>query len=1755
MLEHLLLLPRNAPLFSQCDLRILVLDEIHTYRGAQATEIAFLLRKLKNRFARDRAIRCIGTSANLSASKEERENVLKFASDLFGEKFETLITGKRKMNIRLSESRALHRLTPADWIHLHEIFVNFGEQTAPKDWNQLVGTERPDLHLDEDKSLSAALTIFLAGCEEVRTTAKIFSQNKTLGFRALSKHLFGENPQGREALKALIRLATFARWNPQEFPLLPARYHFFISGVEDATVALDANATERFSDLSFSRNFGGGEKSAPRYRILTCRRCGEIYFEGFELNNHLYPQRPPNKKSTRRVFWLNPHADRISSDDEAAEPGAEVEDSEEVWSIRLDSREIRHHAVEEEGWYHTSPAILERDGDDEQMFMSQCPSCGSRDKRSEIVTPFHPGDQAMTEVVSEIFYPFLPPQPTANGRNSALLPGTGRKLLVFSDNRQDAAQFAPSFQDRHEEILVRWGIMKVLRDAEGPVRFADLVIALTNIPNIRTGVVDPDGKKAKEDDLPTLIRGKVLAEFCSPGGLRNSLEGIGLVRVGYGPRLSEVAEKIAPLLGGFGEFASQITEWLLDTLRTKRGIKMPSDISAVDEFVWGPFYKQNTRYFTFDAESRKQWEVLFSWMPTVLSSGNSRRNARSRFLAQRLGLSAWESVLNRAWELFKDDEVALLLPRNEEEPSFGLNTARLHFSLPTDLEIYRCGTCGYWDLKNTAGRCTQFGCNGELKKISEAAYRDYCERNHYATLYKRKVVLSAVAREHTAALSTGLREGIEREFRQGKINALSCSTTMEMGIDLGDLAGVVLRNIPPDIGNYQQRAGRAGRRAQAAPVSITYARNRLYDQSIYNSATEFLAAEPRTPFVNLSNETLFRRHQYSIVLAEFLQQKVPSEGSIQIGEFFGLSRINYKLNPEDETRTSFSESEQDEFIADLEKWIESDKAAGAKKLSLELSSLLPPEIRNQLSITTEELAEKFVTEVGAVASAFGERYRFYYERARELQTSQLQTEVRSAGKLLSKANRWAMQPMIEFLSRYGVIPTYSFPVDCIRLEVLSDDNLHKPPWEQDINLDRDARMGVVEYAPGAEVVSNGRVWLSRGVAHQPRQFRHELYYQDCANCRHVETNFVKESVGTNCPNCGTKFKGSTRWMIEPRGFVTSVAEQKGKRPGKSRLKSAPAQETCLINSAPEDAFDTETGIAGVSWALQTARQGKMLVLNRGKGHGFKRCGCGYAEVIRKDPFKFRLPEHCNPYTAAKCSLPPTQHVGPQDLGHEFHTDVLQIRIDHRPAIPESERIDSDNVSIFLNSVGRTLAEACKLAVAGIIQIDETEIAATYRWRIGGGIEIVLYDTVSGGAGYVKRLFGKYSVAGLFKKAHARLECPHCTHGCRRCLFGYSNQYYWQDFRRGDALEWIKDIRKFEAESETSDPAFKKITPGEVTRAIDELPVVNLVTSYLGNFTSGISETETEKSWSMDPYFPAWKQIEGWLRAGKRVCIFCRVFPDFQNSNQPRAILAAEWLRPHISSGRLELRHLHESSTLDPRVRTVIPGLSADSFRVIYETRSDTPLLDRVFSDRLMFRSTTERPLKSVEGAKVIEATKLEPPANIHRKEYAAGQARDLRQDFAFLAGKKIENILVRDPYLFHSAEAIESLSQLVRLWGDILGKLPESICFQYAEEKRLDQARIVETFVSSFKADLIDLGIPKARIIALRRQAVADFHDRRIEFTVLETGGTALAQRGAARREPPRTRSKTVVEISGGILRLVSKEKECCIYRFSPAGV
>src|SRR5439155_7689301 len=146
--------------------------------------------------------------------------------------------------------------------------------------------------------------------------------------------------------------------------------------------------------------------------------------------------------------------------------------------------------------------------------------------------------------------------------------------------------------------------------------------------------------------------------------------------------------------------------------------------------------------------------------------------------------------------------------------------------------------------------------------------------NHYLASFEESNHVTVRAREHTASLSTEVREAIEKDFADHKVNLLSCTTTMEMGVDLGDLEAVINLNVPPGIANYQQRTGRAGRRAQAAPFCVTVARNSQYDQAVFRDFPQYLASSPGTPLVHLDNAELFWRHQQSIVLSYFLKAKI-----------------------------------------------------------------------------------------------------------------------------------------------------------------------------------------------------------------------------------------------------------------------------------------------------------------------------------------------------------------------------------------------------------------------------------------------------------------------------------------------------------------------------------------------------------------------------------------------------------------------------------------------------------------------------------------------------------------------------------------------------------------------------------------------------------------------------------------------------------------------------------------------------------------
>src|SRR5262249_10991504 len=165
--------------------------------------------------------------------------------------------------------------------------------------------------------------------------------------------------------------------------------------------------------------------------------------------------------------------------------------------------------------------------------------------------------------------------------------------------------------------------------------------------------------------------------------------------------------------------------------------------------------------------------------------------------------------------------------------------------------------------------CPRRGCEGSLVPIEEIATAD----NHYRTLYAEHLRGGLAVEEHTAQLTMERGREVQRDFQEGRINVLSCSTTFELGVDLGDLNTVFLRNVPPEPFNYVQRVGRAGRRAGAPGFAVTYCRRGPHDLYHFSDPLRLLSGRTKPPSISLGNERVADRHLAAIVLSEFFRKE------------------------------------------------------------------------------------------------------------------------------------------------------------------------------------------------------------------------------------------------------------------------------------------------------------------------------------------------------------------------------------------------------------------------------------------------------------------------------------------------------------------------------------------------------------------------------------------------------------------------------------------------------------------------------------------------------------------------------------------------------------------------------------------------------------------------------------------------------------------------------------------------------------------
>jgi hypothetical protein len=1712
MLEHLLLLPRNARLFSANALHTIVLDEIHTYSGAQATEVAFLLRKLKTRLGIEAPLQVFGTSASLADGQDADEKLKAFASSLFAEQVEEVVRGRRIVHERLQQPiKDEFSLSGADWIQLGRVLeavAQLHEQDRITDtWNdylEMHALTRPELAGAPGHPLGPFLEQGFSSNREIRRVAVELDQAGVKDFRELSRRVFDSqvetltDDERYQALSAVIRMGMLARADEESFPLLPGRYHIAVNGIEGIAVR-PSGEDEGWQDIKVARHHRDREQGYF-YPLLVCRKCGQPYLEGFEEGGRLHHRRPDqtDAKAERRVFWLGKPTNHVDDEEDEADEAAPVQ-YQRYWldpltgELAAGENAIALHAIQ-----------TDKDEEEKAWYVKKCPACGGRASGAdaEIVTRMHPGNEALGSVVTQRVLEALP---GSEIDHSDPRPAQGRSLLSFSDNRQDAAFFAPYFERTSADLALRSAIRQVLKERDQPVdarQLAEQIFQQWQSNGRQAVLLDANGDiRTDRQDVTSLLLGAIGAEFCTPAGRRNSLESMGVALVTYeANRLRGLRQRVLGFwpaqLPKDDASVDALLHFLLENIRREKALARFYGVDLRDAFTWGDY----NQHRSFDIQGGDE-AVIYKWLPT---QNQKRHNRRTWYLTEQLGLARDQAFdfLRQFWDALVRPPVSLLLRHN---PGFALDAETLRIANGDSRSLYICKTCGLRQVHVLKGKCSAFHCHGEVEEIGAAERTLLRQRNHYLASYEEDNHVTVRAREHTASLSTDLRESIEKDFSEGRINVLSCTTTMEMGVDLGDLEAVINLNVPPGIANYQQRTGRAGRRAQAAPFCVTTARNTNYDQSVFHDFSRYLGSQPGTPFIHLDNPELFWRHQQSVLLAHYLRQKIADQDinapSLKhlFGEVFGQEQLRA-------------------FTDELMHWIENDGGKRAAQEAEALRQRLPESLRH-IGASGGELTRRFLDALREFAEVVKERCGKYTEKMVESATA---SDFKKAAYWQRLREDYMGQFLVNQLSSRGLIPTYSFPVHSLSLEVTQE--RQQQGWGgTDVALSRDASQGISEYAPGAEVVANGRIWTSRGLAHYPKAFMPERWYVACPECFHVDIADDREELPPACSNCGSIEGRRKRLFIEPQGFVTSYAERKGRDPGGSRRRVKAADEARLIASPRDDAF-SETELPFLRTALLNAREreadglrGTMFIANRGVySEGYFRCKlCNFAGPIKPGgdaiPARGRRPAnagnglqlvHDDPMSGLRCKNEQLSRFG-IDFVHRFDTDVRLFRFLHPLPSPTEGEVTPRR---FHERLARTISEALRLAMIGLLQLQPGEVRATYRLYVGDTLEVVLYDAVPGGAGYCARIGeAGYSFDALLRNARERLDClVHCDSGCRSCLCDYGNQRYWDSFERQHALDWLDSLL---------DPSKGQSGPGSYVRwATPSLAGLN---ERLANhdqihlLARNLVDTGTAYENSLN-------LLLQWLQAGKTV----RLFLTNKLDEKPKAqipLTVYRHLNPYVQDGRLLISQIAHMDGLDwSQLPRVFAG-TAIGLPVIRQHFAVQPLLENLITapaDLGIVDVELGKALsRLIETAVPCSKEVLSEGARMGLWELHSGEARDLKAIFAPVVGAHVKDLILRDPYCGakpNRGKLQRFLIELKTLAGTIEHLAVH--CKEYRDkdgdvEFYLDVERHVDNLITAIGIENRDVKV------APLKGSGRTFHDREMDITTVSDDGCDTTHR------------------------------------------
>jgi hypothetical protein len=642
------------------------------------------------------------------------------------------------------------------------------------------------------------------------------------------------------------------------------------------------------------------------------------------------------------------------------------------------------------------------------------------------------------------------------------------------------------------------------------------------------------------------------------------------------------------------------------------------------------------------------------------------------------------------------------------------------------------------------------------------------------------------AAEHSAQQPSHLLDRYEREFKDGQLNLLSCSTTMEMGIDIGGISMVAMNNVPPHPANYLQRAGRAGRRREARSLSFTLCKSNPHDQIVFsNTAWPFESKLP-APSVALSSEIIVQRHINSLVLSYFLKDVVKRSGQ-------DASKL---------TSGWFFASPDPSPIQQL-----IDMCMGDTELAHPLSEGLKQVIVG--SLFAGQSPEALVRSTAAHLESVREHWMGEWEAI----LRQEDEFVGDPDNLALKAIRIQKQRMdgeylLRELADQGFLPAYGFPTHIAAFENLTAHQTKQIKFNEERKgrddnryqrrelANRDSVTALREYAPGAQIVMNGLVYRSAGITlnwkvpASERDSKELLSIRHAWRCHHCGANgssaAMEESL--HCDECGTPTKEENRrQFMEPAGFSVDFYEDPGN------------------DVSTQDFIPVEPPwihAEGEWLPLPNPSLGRFRVSNRGHifnhsgglhGNGYAIClECGRAEPLDSDGkakrfdnphYKLRGEKNQdNKREPCPGSLSDWKIKRPIALGTEGYTDVLELQL-----------ANETGVWLNHNSTALTLAVALRDALAELLGVRADELSCTTKPASVDGESprrsILIFDRYA--AGYASS--AERFIERLFEQAAKRLECSkECDSACPHCVLDFDQRFLADSLDRHKAKEFLTE---------------------------------------------------------------------------------------------------------------------------------------------------------------------------------------------------------------------------------------------------------------------------------------------------------------------------------------------------------------------------